>query len=208
MRYPPPGRLRVSLPVVMAGVLVRLASPLDREVVMRLRAALLPELSPEENESETAAVLAGRPPSLLPQAILVAVAQAAGTVVGFVYVGLRSVADGCDTFPVGYIEEWYVDPAHRRAGVGRALIDSAADWARAQGCQELASDAVLGNEISHAVHRALGFEEVESAVLYRRPLGPAPRRARWTRLSAAVGLATLLGFLVTGIYMRVGVPAL
>jgi hypothetical protein len=38
---------------------------------------------------------------------------------GFLEVGLRSYADGCDgTHPVGYLEVWYLAESHRRHGVG------------------------------------------------------------------------------------------
>ena len=46
----------------------------------------------------------------------------------------------------------------------------ACDWARHAGCREIASDAVLENSISHAVRRALGFEETERVVFFRRKL--------------------------------------
>ena len=41
-------------------------------------------------------------------------------------------------------------------------------WAQAQGCDELASDALLDNETSQAMHRALGFEETERVVFFRK----------------------------------------
>jgi len=46
--------------------------------------------------------------------------------VGFLEVGLRSHADGCNpSRPVGYIEGWYVTEDHRRCGVGRNLLAKA-----------------------------------------------------------------------------------
>ena len=52
-----------------------------------------------------------------------------GSPAGYVEVGSRSYADGCDTSPVGYIEAWYVDPDVRGTGYGRALLEAAEDWA-------------------------------------------------------------------------------
>lgn len=40
-----------------------------------------------------------------------------------------------------------------------ALVSAVCVWARGVGCSEPASDALLESESSHAVHRALGFEE-------------------------------------------------
>lgn len=93
-----------------------------------------------------------------------------GTVCGFVEVAARPYADGCDTSPVGFIEAWFVDPDMRRAGVGRALLAAAEDWARGRGYSEMASDALLDNTISHRAHEGAGYMEVERAVRYRKPL--------------------------------------
>ena len=93
---------------------------------------------------------------------------------GFAEAAIRfDHVNGCHTSPVAFLEGVYVDPAHRRRGVARALCASVAAWGAAAGCSELASDADLANAGSHAMHRALGFEETERVVFYRRPLKPA-----------------------------------
>jgi aminoglycoside 6'-N-acetyltransferase I len=93
-----------------------------------------------------------------------------GSVAGFVEAGSRPYADGCDTTPVGYLEAWYVDPDARRAGYGRALLRAAEKWARVRGYLEMASDALLDNQISHAAHEAAGYEEVGRVVQFRKTL--------------------------------------
>lgn len=98
-----------------------------------------------------------------------------GSVAGFVEVGTRPYADGCDTSPVGYIEAWYVDPDARRAGYGRALLRAAEEWGRKMGYREMASDALLDNDTSHAAHLSAGYEEVGRIVQYRKALTPLDR---------------------------------
>ena len=49
-------------------------------------------------------------------------------------------APGCETDRIGYLEAWYVDPDWRNQGMGRALVEQAEAWARAEGCVEMASD--------------------------------------------------------------------
>src|SRR5437868_4217653 len=61
-----------------------------------------------------------------------------GSIAGFVEVGSRPYADGCETSPVGYVEAWYVDPDLRRSGYGRALLQAAEIWARSRGFPEMA----------------------------------------------------------------------
>jgi aminoglycoside 6'-N-acetyltransferase I len=93
-----------------------------------------------------------------------------GSLAGYVEVGERPYADGCATAPVGYIEEWHVDPDVRRRGVGRALLSAAEEWALARGYDEMASDALLDNVESHRAHERSGYEEVERAVRFRKQL--------------------------------------
>ena len=93
-----------------------------------------------------------------------------GNLVGFLELDQRKYAPGCDSSPVPFIEGWYVDPSARQLGVGRALVREAERWATAAGFHEIASDAEIDNEGSHAAHRALGYEEIERVVCFRRPL--------------------------------------
>lgn len=93
-----------------------------------------------------------------------------GNLVGFLELDQRKYAPGCDSSPVPFIEGWYVDPSARQLGVGRALVREAERWAAAAGFHEIASDAEIDNEVSHAAHRALGYEEIERVVCFRRLL--------------------------------------
>src|SRR5688572_28849457 len=85
-----------------------------------------------------------------------------GEMIGFAEAALRyDYVNGCKTSPVAFLEGIYVTPGHRRRGVARALVEAVADWGRAKGCAELASDALLANVDSRRMHRALGFEDIE-----------------------------------------------
>jgi aminoglycoside 6'-N-acetyltransferase I len=151
-------------------LLVRRAKPSDRDQLSRLRAALWPESSAEEHGEELALILVGTFPRVMPLVILVA-QTGDGTLAGFLEVGLRSSADGCnESRPVGYVEGWYVEENWRRKGVGAKLLRAAEEWARGQGCLEMASDTTIDNLVSQRVHEALGFEVAERSVLYRKTL--------------------------------------
>lgn len=93
-----------------------------------------------------------------------------GTVCGIIELSLRNVVDGCRTSPVGYIEGIYVEPAHRRQGVARLLMEHAVAWCRTHGCRELATDAELDDEAAQRFHRHMGFEETYRIVEYRKPI--------------------------------------
>jgi aminoglycoside 6'-N-acetyltransferase I len=149
---------------------VRLASPSDFEQLSPLRKALWTQLSAEEDRRELTAILGGEPGGTLPVVIYIAEAEN-GALVGFLEVGLRSHADGCDTrVPVGFVEGWFVSESRRRQGIGARLMASAEDWARSQGCVEMASDTWLDDDLSQRVHETLGFEVVDRCVHYRKAL--------------------------------------
>jgi aminoglycoside 6'-N-acetyltransferase I len=159
---------------VIAG---RADDPRGFMVVRLFRSEDLPEwrrmrdaLWPDQTAGDVAAWLA-RPDT----AVLVAERTAGGGgsgggLCGFAEVGARSIAEGCTTSPVAYLEGWYVDPDARRRGVGTTLLHAVEDWARRAGYRELASDTELTNQVSQQVHERLGFTEVERAVQYRKAL--------------------------------------
>jgi aminoglycoside 6'-N-acetyltransferase I len=93
-----------------------------------------------------------------------------GSACGYVEVGSRAYADGCRSSPVAYIEAWYVDSDVRRSGYGRALLTAAEKWARERGYTEMASDSVLGNDISLNAHQNSGYEVVDTVVQFRKSL--------------------------------------
>ena len=98
------------------------------------------------------------------------VAEEDGLLIGFLELDQRKYAPGCRSSPVPFIEGWYVEPAARRRGIGRALAEAAEAWSRAAGFDEMASDAEIQNRDSHAAHAALGYEEIERIVCFRRAL--------------------------------------
>jgi aminoglycoside 6'-N-acetyltransferase I len=135
-----------------------------------MRALLWPDSSTEEHRREVEAILRTGRYGTLPMTILVSQNEA-GALTGFLEVGLRSHADGCDIAkPVGFVEGWFVEEAFRNQGVGRELMRSAEAWARAQGCTEIASDTWIDDERSQRSHQALGFEIVDCCVHFRKPL--------------------------------------
>jgi len=93
-----------------------------------------------------------------------------GRLAGYVEAGARNYADGCATSPVGYIEAWFIDPDVRRSGHGRNLLAAAESWAVERGYTEMASDALLHNDVSHEAHKRSGYQEVERIVQFRKPL--------------------------------------
>lgn len=150
--------------------MVRRARIEDRDQIAEMMALLWPDAVIDGLRGEVEVLISSGIYGTLPAAIYVAEA-ADGTLAGFLQTGLRSHADGCDPIrPAGYIEGWFVRESHRQQGVGRELMLAAEEWARAQRCREIASDALIDNPLSLAAHESLGFEAVDRCVHYRKPL--------------------------------------
>jgi len=133
-----------------------------------LRAQLWPEESPEEHLRGMADALARR------HYVRLAL-TADGAAAGFVEASQRvDYVNGTSSSPVAFLEGLYVAPGSRGQGLARALVESVRLWAEREGCRELASDCLADNSSAHAVHRALGFEETERVVYFRRTVRAPP----------------------------------
>jgi aminoglycoside 6'-N-acetyltransferase I len=127
---------------------------------------LWPETTSQEHRSEVEALM-GQPQ----RAIAFLARTAEGSAIGFAEAMLRhDYVNGCATSPVAFLEGIYVHPDHRRLGAARLLCEAVQDWGAGLGCSELASDADLGNLGSQRMHMALGFEETERVVYFRKAL--------------------------------------
>jgi aminoglycoside 6'-N-acetyltransferase I len=147
---------------------IRLVTAADTGEWRRMRHELWPEGSLAQHQQDIDRYFAGdrREPAE------VLLAFTAGTAaVGFAELSIRNIVDGCSTDRVAYLEGWYVDPNSRRNGIGRALIQAAGEWATRQGCTEFGSDADVDNDVSHAAHLRLGFEETGRVRTFRKRLG-------------------------------------
>jgi len=139
------------------------ATAADREAWATLRRALWPDA----DNSDIARML--KEPARFAAFI------ARGTIggaIGFAEASLRhDYVNGCDTSPVGFLEGIYVVPLFRRQGVATSLVRAVERWTIAQGASELASDALINNVDGHRMHAALGFQETERVVGFRKRIG-------------------------------------
>ena len=138
-------------------MIVRAVAPSDSAEWARMRRALWPG---DEHPDEIARFFRGE----LDEPSHVLVAELSGALVGFAELSVHEPGH------LAYLEGWWVDPAFRRQGVGRALVKAAEEWGRAQGCAEFGSDTEVHNLDSAAAHAALGFKEVEQLRCFRKPL--------------------------------------
>ena len=146
---------------------VRLVNAVDADTWLQLRQGLWPETTTAEHQAAIAAFFTGT--AAEPLVVLLAETDRRQAI-GFAELSIRAYAEGCDTQQVAYLEGWYVVSEYRHQGVGRALVNAAADWGRSQGCTEFASDAEVDNTDSLRAHLALGFEDVGLIRCFRKDL--------------------------------------
>jgi aminoglycoside 6'-N-acetyltransferase I len=135
---------------------------------LRLRRILWDETEESEHRREMAEIL-GHPDS---QLVLAAAINDGGEqhLAGFLEASIRPFVEDCHTDHVGYLEGWFVEPEFRRHGIGRLLVANAEDWARHQGCTEMASDTEVDNKVSLAAHQAFGYDISSKLIHLRKDL--------------------------------------
>lgn len=131
----------------------------------RLRRLLWDQSSDEEHRAEMIDIIEHTETQL----VLVAEVPDNG-LIGFLEASIRPFVEDCYTDHVGYLEGWFVENKYRQCGIGRLLVKNAEDWARSRGCEEMASDSEIGNELSLNAHLKLGYEETSRLVHLRKDL--------------------------------------
>jgi len=146
--------------------MIERCTSIDHVGWLGLRQALWPHCSRAEHLSEMSSFIAS--PDRFAQFVAY---SSPGQAVGFIEASVRTdYVNGTSSSPVAFLEGLYVVPEARRKGIAASLVSTVCHWAQDVGCTELASDALLENETGYAVHRALGFQETERVVFFRRAL--------------------------------------
>jgi aminoglycoside 6'-N-acetyltransferase I len=91
--------------------------------------------------------------------------------IGFAQCQLRNdYVEGTESSPVGYLEGVFVSEGYRKKGYAAELLSECEKWAKERGCTEFASDCELDNIDSLSFHMALGFEEANRIICFRKDL--------------------------------------
>lgn len=78
--------------------------------------------------------------------------------------------EGTESSPVGYLEGIFVSEGYRKKGYAAELLAECEKWAKEKDCSEFASDCELDNADSFMFHKALGFEEANRIICFRKDL--------------------------------------
>ncbi|MGM9651003.1 MAG: aminoglycoside 6'-N-acetyltransferase [Faecousia sp.] len=93
------------------------------------------------------------------------------TAVGFAQCQIRTdYVEGTETSPVGYLEGIFIVETYRHKGYAKELLVECEKWAKEKKCSEFASDCELDNLDSFRFHMAMGFEEANRIICFRKNL--------------------------------------
>jgi ribosomal protein S18 acetylase RimI-like enzyme len=140
---------------------VRAYQPADAAAVMALAPRLAEGVAPWRASSAIRAVVTAWVADAISRGgddETVLVAEAGGTVVGFVGVRTRKHWSGMSD---AYVGELVVHQAHEGTGVGRALMSAAIAWATERGLATVTLETGAANARARAFYARLGFLEEE-----------------------------------------------
>jgi ribosomal protein S18 acetylase RimI-like enzyme len=130
---------------------VRRAEPRDADDVLRLLAELGRPLVGDDPDPQRQVFL----DHLAFDDAALLVVEDEGDVVGLASVWIRPRLGLIA--PEAWLAELYVDPAHRRRGAARSLLDACVREARRRGCQRLVLESAAHRDDAHAFYEAYGF---------------------------------------------------
>jgi len=143
---------------------IRAATPADTPAIGRLGALLVRvhhDLDPQRFIAATSRTESAYGSFLGTQLnepnIVILVAERDGEVIGYTYVGVEGTDYMSLRGPAGVLYDIVVDPAHRRQGVGRMLLDATLDALKARGAPRAVLSTAERNASAQRLFDRAGF---------------------------------------------------
>ena len=76
--------------------------------------------------------------------------------------------EGTESSPVGYLEGIFIKAEYCHRGYAKELLAACEAWAKQNGCTEFASDCELDNTGSLQFHLAMGFQEANRIICFKK----------------------------------------
>jgi ribosomal protein S18 acetylase RimI-like enzyme len=138
-------------------VIVRPAEPRDADAVLALMEGLTRPAVADDREPQRDVFLA----HLADSDAYVFVAEIDGQIAGAASLWIQPRLNW--TTPQAWIPDLYVDPAFRRRGAARGLLDACAEEARSRGCHVLVLESGHHRAEAHRLYETYGFEHYARA---------------------------------------------
>ena len=75
-----------------------------------------------------------------------------------------------EAYQLRYLEGIAVREGYRHRGIAGILEEECENWAREKGCTEFASDCELSNTTSYDFHLAIGFQEANRIICFKKKI--------------------------------------
>ena len=162
--------------LIGTGVAIRPATPADLPSLGRLGALLVRQHHQLDTArfipatSRTEQGYAGYLGSQLHDpSVVVLVADRDGEVLGYTYAAIEGNDYMSLRGPAGVLHDIVVDPAHRKEGVGRLLLDATLAWLDAHGAPRVVLSTATRNEAAQRLFAAAGFRPTMVEMTRERP---------------------------------------
>ena len=154
----------MTAPASRTGPIVRRATGADLPAIGRRGALLIAE----HHDFDARRFLAVRPRTPVDYAnflstqiddpdVVVLVADEGGNVIGYAYAAIEGYDYMSLRGPAGVLHDVIVDPALRRRGVGRLLVDAALAYLKSRGAPRVVLSTAVQNERAQQLFASLGF---------------------------------------------------
>ncbi len=144
--------------------MIKTATDTDIEILAELAVQMWDESSIAELEKGFSEIVSS-------EAAICFIGYADDMPIGFAQCSLRNdYVEGTDSSPVGYLEGVFVKEEYRNKGYAKELLLACEKWAKDKGCSEFASDCELTNVNSLKFHLAMGFDEVNRIICFRKDI--------------------------------------
>ena len=143
---------RVKTMAEISGISFRIATNADMPQLLKLYGELQPD-DPPVDEKSAAAVWE----QAMNRSVTYFVADCDGRVVATCYIAIiPNITRRCS--PIGFIENIITAGDYRRRGVGRKLLETAIEYAKAQGCYKVTLQSGIKRPEAHKFYESMGFD--------------------------------------------------
>jgi GNAT superfamily N-acetyltransferase len=140
---------------------IRPVGPRDGPALVRLAEALGYPSTAEQIQARLARIAAD------PEHAVFVAEIPGGPVAGWVHVFINKLLESDPRAEIGGL---VADPAVRRRGIGRALMQEAEAWSRARGLKVVSLRTNIKREDAHRFYESLGYTSAKTQLNYRRQL--------------------------------------
>jgi ribosomal protein S18 acetylase RimI-like enzyme len=155
-----------SFPI--AGYHLRSGSPMDRAVLVKFMQRNYAELDANQPLNHIAVTVDRYLSRETPIWWVEPVSAPGNAIYPVACLWLGQAIDQRTGHPHPYVLLLFVDPHHRQRGIATALLETAHNWAKQQGNNQISLQVFCNNQVARGLYQKLGYQE--EAILMKKSL--------------------------------------